>query len=107
MQPLYAGLKKFINGILPSSAAWADRPACSTLLIASGISLLSALIPAVDRVFPALGETYVPGHIQTPLGTSLPATDTVARYVERESAYSRFEELMLPVAVVTRGSTTM
>src|SRR5882757_1250404 len=80
------GLKKFINGsyrrLLHAAIA---RPAV-TLLIAFGIFLgCLALIPVVGfSVFPASEKPMFLVNIQTPLGTSLPATDTVARYVERE-----------------------
>jgi len=83
------GLKKFINGsyrrLLHAAIA---RPAV-TLLIALGIFLgCLALIPVVGfSVFPASEKPMFLVNIQTPLGTSLPATDSVARYVEREISH--------------------
>jgi multidrug efflux pump subunit AcrB len=83
------GLKKFINGsyrrLLHAAIA---RPAV-TLLIALGIFLgCLALIPTVGfSVFPASEKPMFLVNIQTPLGTSLPATDSVARYVEREISH--------------------
>ena len=83
------GLKKFINGsyrrLLHAAIA---RPAV-TLLIALGIFVgCLALIPTVGfSVFPASEKPMFLVNIQTPLGTSLPATDSVARYVEREISH--------------------
>lgn len=79
------GLKRFIGGsyrkLLHSAIA---RPV-TTLLIAGGIFLGSlALIPVVGfSVFPASEKPMFLVNIETPLGTSLEATDSVARYVEK------------------------
>ena len=80
------GLKKFINGSYRRLLHGAIARPVLTLLIALGIFLgCLALIPAVGfSVFPASEKPMFLVNIQTPLGTSLPATDTVARYVERE-----------------------
>src|SRR5882757_4430265 len=80
------GLRKFINGsyrrLLHAAIA---RPAV-TLLIAFGIFLgCLFLIPAVGfSVFPASEKPMFLVNIETPLGASLPATDSVARWVEQE-----------------------
>ena len=80
------GLKRFINGsyrrLLHGALA---RPAL-TLLIALGIFLgCLALIPVVGfSVFPASEKPMFLINIETPLGTSLDATDKVARYVENQ-----------------------
>jgi multidrug efflux pump subunit AcrB len=80
------GLRRFINGsyrrLLHAAIA---RPAV-TLLVAFGIFIgCLALIPRVGfSVFPASEKPMFLINISTPLGTSLPATDSVARYVEGE-----------------------
>jgi len=78
------GLRRFINGsyrrLLHAAIA---RPAL-TLMIAFGIFIgCLALIPRVGfSVFPASEKPMFLINITTPLGTSLPATDSVARFVE-------------------------
>ncbi|OQP47226.1 multidrug transporter AcrB [Niastella yeongjuensis] len=80
------GLKKFIGGsyrrLLHSAIA---RPV-TTLLVALVIFVGSlALVPVVGfSVFPASEKPMFLINIETPLGTSLQATDQVARYVEKE-----------------------
>jgi multidrug efflux pump subunit AcrB len=80
------GLKKFIGGsyrrLLHSAIA---RPV-TTLLVALAIFAGSlALVPVVGfSVFPASEKPMFLINIETPLGTSLWATDQVARYVEKE-----------------------
>jgi multidrug efflux pump subunit AcrB len=83
------GLKKFINGSYRRLLHAAIARPVLTLLIALGIFLgCLALIPVVGfSVFPASEKPMFLVNIQTPLGTSLPATDTVARYVEREISH--------------------
>ncbi|HTI12918.1 MAG TPA: efflux RND transporter permease subunit [Puia sp.] len=80
------GLKRFINGSYRRLLHAAIARPVLTLLIALGIFLSClALIPVVGfSVFPASEKPMFLVNIQTPLGTSLPATDSVARYVERE-----------------------
>ena len=58
----------------------------ATLLVAGGIFLGSlALIPVVGfSVFPASEKPMFLINIETPLGTSLQATDSVARFVEKK-----------------------
>jgi len=83
------GLKRFINGsyrrLLHAAIA---RPAL-TLLIALGIFVgCIALIPRVGfSVFPASEKPMFLINIQTPLGTSLSATDTIAHWVERQISH--------------------
>jgi multidrug efflux pump subunit AcrB len=80
------GLKKFIGGsyrrLLHSAIA---RPV-TTLLVALVIFAGSlALVPVVGfSVFPASEKPMFLINIETPLGTSLQATDQVAKYVEKE-----------------------
>jgi multidrug efflux pump subunit AcrB len=83
------GLKKFINGSYRRLLHTAIARPVLTLLIALGIFLgCLALIPVVGfSVFPASEKPMFLVNIQTPLGTSLPATDTIARYVEREISH--------------------
>lgn len=80
------GLKKFIGGsyrrLLHSAIA---RPV-TTLLVALAIFAgCLALVPVVGfSVFPASEKPMFLINIETPLGTSLDATNQVARYVEKE-----------------------
>jgi multidrug efflux pump subunit AcrB len=80
------GLKRFINGsyrrLLHAAIA---RPAI-TLLVALGIFIgCLSLIPRVGfSVFPSSEKPMFLINITTPLGTSLPATDSVTRWVERQ-----------------------
>ncbi|HEY4063465.1 MAG TPA: efflux RND transporter permease subunit [Puia sp.] len=79
------GLRRFINGSYRRLLHAAIARPITTLLIALGIFVgCLALIPRVGfSVFPASEKPMFLINIQTPLGTSLTATDTVARYVER------------------------
>jgi multidrug efflux pump subunit AcrB len=83
------GLKRFINGSYRRLLHAAIARPVITLLIAGGIFLASlALIPVVGfSVFPASEKPMFLVNIETPLGTSLPATDKVARYVEQEISH--------------------
>ncbi len=80
------GLKRLISGsyrrLLHTAIA---RPGV-TLLIAAGIFIGSlALVPVVGfSVFPASEKPMFLVNIDMPLGTSLRATDSVARYVEQK-----------------------
>ena len=80
------GLKRMIGGsyrrLLHMAIAWP----VATLLVAGGIFLGSlALIPVVGfSVFPASEKPMFLINIETPLGTSLQATDSVARFVENK-----------------------
>jgi len=79
------GLKRFINGSYRKLLhAAIGRPAL-TLVVALGIFVgCLALIPRVGfSVFPASEKPMFLINIQTPLGTSLAATDTIAHWVER------------------------
>ncbi|HEX9510873.1 MAG TPA: efflux RND transporter permease subunit [Puia sp.] len=98
------GLKKIINGSYRRLLHAAVARPVPTLLIALGIFLgCLALIPVVGfSVFPASEKPMFLVNIQTPLGTSLPATDTVARYVERE--ISRIPDLKNYATNVGRGN---
>ena len=80
------GLRRFINGSYRRLLHAAIGRPILTLLIALGIfASCLALIPVVGfSVFPASEKPMFLVNIETPLGTSLSATDTVARYVERE-----------------------
>ena len=80
------GLRRFINGSYRRLLHTALTRPILTLLIALGIFTgCLALIPVVGfSVFPASEKPMFLVNIETPLGTSLSATDTVARYVERE-----------------------
>lgn len=83
------GLRRFINGsyrrLLHAAIA---RPAL-TLMIAFGIFIgCLALIPRVGfSVFPASEKPMFLINITTPLGTSLPATDSVAHFVEGQISH--------------------
>ncbi|HEY4110673.1 efflux RND transporter permease subunit [Puia sp.] len=78
------GLRRFINGSYRRLLHLAIARPVVTLLIAFGIFAGSlALIPRVGfSVFPSSEKPMFLINITTPLGTSLPATDSVARWVE-------------------------
>ncbi|HEX6432407.1 MAG TPA: efflux RND transporter permease subunit, partial [Niastella sp.] len=80
------GLKKFIGGSYRRLLNVAIARPVTTLLIALAIFVGSlALVPVVGfSVFPASEKPMFLINIETPLGTSLPATNQVARYVEKE-----------------------
>ncbi|MFL5744026.1 MAG: efflux RND transporter permease subunit [Niastella sp.] len=80
------GLKKFIGGSYRRLLHSAITRPVTTLLIALAIFAGSlALVPVVGfSVFPASEKPMFLINIETPLGTSLQATDQVARYVEKE-----------------------
>ena len=80
------GLKKFIGGSYRRLLNVAIARPITTLLIALAIFGGSlALVPVVGfSVFPASEKPMFLINIETPLGTSLPATNQVARYVEKE-----------------------
>lgn len=98
------GLKKFIGGsyrrLLHSAIA---RPK-TTLLVGLAIFVGSvALVPVVGfSVFPASEKPMFLVNIETPLGTSLAATDKVARYVEKE--ISKVPDLKNYATNVGRGN---
>jgi len=98
------GLKRFINGSYRRLLHGAIARPILTLLIALGIFLgCLALIPVVGfSVFPASEKPMFLVNIQTPLGTSLPATDSVARWVEKE--ISRIPDLKNYATNVGRGN---
>ncbi|HWB93521.1 MAG TPA: efflux RND transporter permease subunit [Puia sp.] len=79
------GLHRLINGSYRRLLHGAIRHPAVTLTVALAIFVGSLmLIPRVGfSVFPASEKPMFLINIQTPLGTSLPATDTVARWVER------------------------
>jgi multidrug efflux pump subunit AcrB len=83
------GLKRFINGSYRRLLHAAITRPVLTLLIALAIFLgCLALVPVVGfSVFPASEKPMFLVNIQTPLGTSLAATDKVARYVEQEISH--------------------
>ena len=78
------GLRRFINGSYRRLLHAAIARPVLTLMVAFGIFIgCLALIPVVGfSVFPASEKPMFLINITTPLGTSLPATDSVARYVE-------------------------
>ncbi|PWT97181.1 MAG: multidrug transporter AcrB [Bacteroidetes bacterium] len=80
------GLKRLIGGSYRRLLHNAIARPMTTLLIAGGIFLGSlALVPVVGfSVFPASEKPMFMINIETPLGTSLNSTDSVARYVEKE-----------------------
>ncbi|AEW01752.1 multidrug transporter AcrB [Niastella koreensis] len=80
------GLKKFIGGSYRRLLHTAITRPVTTLLVALAIFAGSiALVPVVGfSVFPASEKPMFLINIETPLGTSLAATDQVARYVESE-----------------------
>lgn len=79
-------LKKFIGGSYRRLLNAAIARPVTTLLVALAIFAGSlALVPVVGfSVFPASEKPMFLINIETPLGTSLPATNQVARYVEKE-----------------------
>ena len=83
------GLKRFINGSYRRLLHAAIARPVLTLLIALAIFLgCLALIPVVGfSVFPPSEKPMFLVNIETPLGASLSATDSVARYVEREISH--------------------
>jgi Cation/multidrug efflux pump len=98
------GLKKFIGGSYRRLLHQAIARPRITLLIALGIFLgCLALVPVVGfSVFPASEKPMFLVNIETPLGTSLRATDSVARYVEKE--ISRLPNLKNYATNVGRGN---
>ena len=78
------GLRRFINGSYRRLLHAAIARPVLTLLVAFGIFIgCLALIPRVGfSVFPSSEKPMFLINITTPLGTSLPATDSVARFVE-------------------------
>ena len=80
------GLKRMIGGSYRRLLHMAIARPVATLLVAGGIFLGSlALIPVVGfSVFPASEKPMFLINIETPLGTSLQATDSVARFVENK-----------------------
>ncbi|GGB05922.1 efflux RND transporter permease subunit [Puia dinghuensis] len=79
------GLRRLISGSYRRVLHGAIRRPVLTLLVALAIFVgCLALIPRVGfSVFPASEKPMFLINIQTPLGTSLTATDTVARWVEK------------------------
>lgn len=80
------GLKRFINGSYRRLLHAAITRPVITLLVALAIFVgCLFLVPVVGfSVFPASEKPMFLVNIETPLGTSLPATDSVARWVEQE-----------------------
>ncbi|WP_262707691.1 efflux RND transporter permease subunit [Paraflavitalea soli] len=80
------GLKRFIGGSYRRLLHSAIAHPVITLLVALVIFVGSLmLVPVVGfSVFPASEKPMFLVNIETPLGTSLAATDKVARYVEQE-----------------------
>ena len=80
------GLKRFIGGSYRRLLHSAIAHPVITLLIALVVFVGSLmLVPVVGfSVFPASEKPMFLVNIETPLGTSLAATDKVARYVEQE-----------------------
>jgi multidrug efflux pump subunit AcrB len=80
------GLKKFINGSYRRLLHAAITRPVLTLLVALAIFVgCLFLVPVVGfSVFPASEKPMFLVNIETPLGASLPATDSVARWVEQE-----------------------
>lgn len=80
------GLKRFIGGSYRRLLHSAIAHPIITLVIALLVFVGSlALVPVVGfSVFPASEKPMFLVNIETPLGTSLAATDKVARYVEEE-----------------------
>lgn len=83
------GLKRFINGSYRRLLHAAISRPVLTLMIALAIFISClALIPRVGfSVFPASEKPMFLVNIQTPLGTSLTATDSVTRWVEKEVSH--------------------
>lgn len=80
------GLKRFINGSYRRLLHAAIARPVITLLVALAIFVgCLFLVPVVGfSVFPASEKPMFLVNIETPLGSSLPATDSVARWVEQE-----------------------
>jgi multidrug efflux pump subunit AcrB len=80
------GLKRMISGSYRRLLHNAIAHPTTTLLIAAGVFIGSlALVPVVGfSVFPASEKPMFLVNIETPLGTSLSATDSVAKYVEQK-----------------------
>jgi multidrug efflux pump subunit AcrB len=80
------GLKRMISGSYRRLLHNAITHPKTTLLVAAGIFVGSlALVPVVGfSVFPASEKPMFLVNIETPLGTSLRATDSVARYAEQK-----------------------
>jgi multidrug efflux pump subunit AcrB len=80
------GLKKFIGGSYRRLLHGAIARPKTTLLVALAIFIGAiALVPVAGfSVFPASEKPMFLVNIETPLGTSMAATDKVARYVELE-----------------------
>lgn len=82
------GLKKLVNGSYRRILHQAITRPVATLLVALAIFIGAvALVPVVGfSVFPASEKPMFLVNIETPLGTSLEATDKVARDVEKKVA---------------------
>ncbi|MBN8854772.1 MAG: efflux RND transporter permease subunit [Sphingobacteriales bacterium] len=80
------GLKRFINGSYRRLLHAAIARPVVTLLVALAIFVgCLFLVPVVGfSVFPASEKPMFLVNIETPLGTSLPATDSIAKWVELE-----------------------
>jgi multidrug efflux pump subunit AcrB len=80
------GLKKFIGGSYRKLLHYSIARPVTTLLVAAAIFIGSvALVPVVGfSVFPASEKPMFMVNIETPLGTSMAATDSVTKYVEKE-----------------------
>jgi len=98
------GLKRFINGSYRRLLHAAIARPVLTLLVAFGIFAgCLALIPRVGfSVFPASEKPMFLINITTPLGTSLPATDSVTHWVEEQ--ISRLPDLKNYATNVGRGN---
>jgi multidrug efflux pump subunit AcrB len=98
------GLKKFINGSYRRLLHAAIARPVLTLLVALAIFVGALfLVPVVGfSVFPASEKPMFLVNIETPLGSSLPATDSVARYVEQE--IDRIPDLKNYTTNVGRGN---
>ncbi|HEY4334280.1 MAG TPA: efflux RND transporter permease subunit, partial [Puia sp.] len=83
------GLKRFINGSYRRLLHAAIGRPVLTLMVALGIFVgCLALIPRVGfSVFPSSEKPMFLINITTPLGTSLPATDSVTRWVEGQISH--------------------
>jgi multidrug efflux pump subunit AcrB len=82
------GLKKFVGGSYRRLLHFAIARPVATLVVALGIFVGAlALVPVVGfSVFPASEKPMFLVNIETPLGTSLEATDKVTRDVEKKIA---------------------
>jgi multidrug efflux pump subunit AcrB len=98
------GLKKFIGGSYRRLLHNAIAHPVKTLLVALAIFVGSlALVPVVGfSVFPASEKPMFLVNIETPLGTSLQATDQIARYVEKE--ISKIPDLKNYATNIGRGN---